>query len=147
MQAVKEKWLAENKNVPLDHYAQLSLPQQIPLKILRVNQLDALILDQELNEILKFQFNKIFALFPVWSAVCSVTSSCLTLQRIAGYTPELSLFLDLIVFYCSVWKRGTTYGNQLQNLKLSFPENGVRRQLKLIAYAMVHVVIPYDVEK
>jgi hypothetical protein len=65
MQAVKEKWLAEHKSVPLEHYAQLSLPQQVPLKILRVNQLDALILDQELNEILKFQFNKIFALFPV----------------------------------------------------------------------------------
>lgn len=65
-QSVKEKWVAEGKNVNVDHLTTLVNSQtKIPLKILRVNQLDAVILDQELNEILKYQFNKIFSLFPV----------------------------------------------------------------------------------
>lgn len=39
--------------------------QKVPLKVLRVNQLDAITLDQELNDILKLQFDKIFAPFKV----------------------------------------------------------------------------------
>jgi hypothetical protein len=70
MQNIKDKWLEESRNASLEQYREISSTQQkIPLKILRVNQLDAAILDQELNEILKFQFNKIFSLFPVCAFV------------------------------------------------------------------------------
>jgi len=131
-QTVKEKWLAEGKNVNVDHLTTLVNSQtKIPLKILRVNQLDAVILDQELNEILKYQFNKIFSLFP----------------RILEYTPELSFILELTVFYCSVWRIGTTYGNKLQNLKLDFPDDPTYRKIKLIGYALLHVIFPYLISR
>ncbi len=100
------------------------------VRILRVNQLDAQILDKELNDILKMQFMKIFSFFKVnkflkhllWK-MCSYVFFIYLLkpsphqaESISRFTPELELFLELIIFRISVWSLNTTYGNQLQNL-------------------------------
>jgi len=84
-------------------------------------------LREELNEILKIQFNKIFSLFPGTSS----------------YSPELSLLLDLILFRISVASSGTTYGNQLQGLKYKLSPNQRVRNLTLIAYLFLNIIVPY----
>lgn len=73
------------------------------LKIQRVNQLDAELLDRELAQLL---------LDPVKKALSSIRSTLPT-----DIEPELLLFLKLALFKFSIWDRGASYGSMLQNLK------------------------------
>ncbi|KAI8990324.1 Pex12 amino terminal region-domain-containing protein [Pilobolus umbonatus] len=73
------------------------------LKVMRVSQLDADILDIELVDILKEQ---------LWSALSLFNP--LIKEK---YEPELLGLLNLVLFKLSVYDTSATYGAQLQNLK------------------------------
>ncbi|KAG0325423.1 peroxisome assembly protein (Peroxin-2) [Podila humilis] len=69
---------------------------------MKVSQLDAELLDDELSETMKDQLWSAFALFkPTFKD---------------RFKPELSLILNLIMYKFSVYDMGATYGSQLQNL-------------------------------
>ncbi|KAF9428094.1 peroxisome assembly protein (Peroxin-2) [Podila epigama] len=73
-----------------------------PLRIMKVSQLDAELLDDELLETMKEQLWSAFALFkPTFKD---------------RFKPELTLILNLIMYKFSVYDMGATYGSQLQNL-------------------------------
>ncbi|KAF8977427.1 peroxisome assembly protein (Peroxin-2) [Entomortierella lignicola] len=73
-----------------------------PLRIMKVSQLDADLLDNELLETMKEQLWSAFSLFkPTFKET---------------YKPELILALNLIMYKFSVYDMGATYGSQLQNL-------------------------------
>ncbi|KAG9327306.1 hypothetical protein KVV02_007082 [Mortierella alpina] len=73
-----------------------------PLRIMKVSQLDAELLDDELLETMKEQLWSAFSLFkPSFKET---------------FKPELALALNLIMYKFSVYDMGATYGSQLQNL-------------------------------
>eukprot|EP01114_Cavostelium_apophysatum_P021434 TRINITY_DN7474_c0_g1_i1.p1 TRINITY_DN7474_c0_g1~~TRINITY_DN7474_c0_g1_i1.p1 ORF type:complete len:322 (-),score=35.84 TRINITY_DN7474_c0_g1_i1:569-1534(-) len=80
-----------------------------PVPVLRVNQLDAIRLDGEINNILSTQFLKIFAFFKP--------------EAIDKIKPELIALLDLFIYKLSIYSMDTTYGNKLQNLKFTTSDN------------------------
>ncbi|KAF9186759.1 peroxisome assembly protein (Peroxin-2) [Haplosporangium sp. Z 767] len=73
-----------------------------PLRIMKVSQLDADLLDDELLETMKEQLWSAFALFKP------------SLKE--KFKPELILALNLVMYKFSVYDMGATYGSQLQNL-------------------------------
>jgi len=96
-------WLA-SKVLPRTTLSLRSLAASSKLaSILRVNQLDALRLDNEANEILYSQFMATFQFFQA--------------DIIEKFKPELISLLDMLIFYFSILSTDTTFGNQLQNLK------------------------------
>jgi peroxin-2 len=82
--------------------AKLGERAPVPLRVLRVNQLDASLLDNELTSIIKTSFTKIFSLFRP--------------SLIDRFTPELDAFLYFIMYRLSLYATGSTYGQRLQNL-------------------------------
>jgi hypothetical protein len=81
----------------------------VPLRVLRVNQLDASLLDNELTSIIKTSFTKIFSLFRVQHPRASHSegfpliahhAACCRLQPslIDRFTPELDAFLYFIMY-------------------------------------------------
>eukprot|EP00761_Pharyngomonas_kirbyi_P004339 gb/GECH01004343.1/.p1 GENE.gb/GECH01004343.1/~~gb/GECH01004343.1/.p1 ORF type:complete len:332 (+),score=49.72 gb/GECH01004343.1/:1-996(+) len=71
--------------------------------VLRVNQLDAQRLDEEINSVLKHSFRKIFYYFDQ--------------SIIDRIQPELTAVLHTLIFYFSVFHQNQTYGDRLMNLK------------------------------
>ncbi|CAG8657978.1 8119_t:CDS:2 [Ambispora leptoticha] len=71
-----------------------------PLRIMRVSQLDADSLDNELFGLLKEQLLTAFGLFSAKT-----------------FEPELLALLQLVLYRFSIYESGATYGAQLQNLK------------------------------
>ncbi|CAG8490425.1 13701_t:CDS:2 [Acaulospora morrowiae] len=78
------------------------LPSFPTLRIMRVSQLDADLLDFELFEILKEQLWQMFSLFRP--------------QFKETFEPELLALLHLIIYRLSIYESGASYGAQLQNL-------------------------------
>ncbi|EGC36519.1 hypothetical protein DICPUDRAFT_150983 [Dictyostelium purpureum] len=70
--------------------------------IVRVSQLDSARLDEEILDLLRSQFMKIFSFFKP--------------NFIQRFQPEINAILKSIIFKLSIFNLGTTYGNQLQNL-------------------------------
>ncbi|SPO20901.1 related to peroxisome assembly protein car1 [Ustilago trichophora] len=110
------------------------------LKIQRVNQLDAELLDRELAELL---------LDPVKKALGSIRS---TLP--SDLEPELLLLLKLALFKFSIVDRGASYGSMLQNLKYrnewahrgalqSTARDQPLSKLQLTLYPLLTIVAPY----
>ncbi|EPQ28782.1 uncharacterized protein PFL1_03585 [Pseudozyma flocculosa PF-1] len=110
------------------------------LRIQRVNQLDAELLDRELSELL---------LDPLKKALGLIRS---TLP--ADLEPELLLFLKLILFKFSIWDRGASYGSMLQNLKFrnewahkgglqSTARDQPLSRLQLSLYPLLTILFPY----
>lgn len=110
------------------------------LKIQRVNQLDAELLDRELAELL---------LDPVKKALGSIRS---TLP--SDLEPELLLLLKLALFKFSIVDRGASYGSMLQNLKYrnewahrgalqSTARDQPLSRLQLTLYPLLTIVAPY----
>ncbi|ORY91022.1 Pex12 amino terminal region-domain-containing protein [Syncephalastrum racemosum] len=75
----------------------------LPLRVMRVSQLDSDILDMELFDILKEQ---------LWSSLSLFQP---TIRE--RFEPELLALLNFVLFKFSVYDSGATYGAQLQNLK------------------------------
>eukprot|EP01133_Synstelium_polycarpum_P009744 gene9744-11379_t len=70
--------------------------------IVRVSQLDSTKLDEEILDLLKTQFMKIFMFFrPTF---------------IQTFQPEINLILKSVIYKLSIFNLGNTYGNQIQNL-------------------------------
>ena len=86
-------------SVPLD-----PAPRPPPdVRVLRVSQIDAGRLDAELTSLLREQLLRVFArVHP---------------GAVAHRTPELTLGLDLLVFYFTVWSHRPTPGMELMNLR------------------------------
>lgn len=86
-------------SVPLD-----PAPRPPPdVRVLRVSQIDAGRLDAELTSLLREQLLRVFArVHP---------------GAVARRTPELTLGLDLLVFYFTVWSHRPTPGMELMNLR------------------------------
>ncbi|CCF54052.1 hypothetical protein NDA11_002626 [Ustilago hordei] len=110
------------------------------LKIQRVNQLDAELLDRELAELL---------LDPVKKALGTIRS---TLP--SDLEPELLLLLKLALFKFSIVDRGASYGSMLQNLKYrnewahrgalqSTARDQPLSQLQLTLYPLLTIIAPY----
>ncbi|PWN48239.1 hypothetical protein IE53DRAFT_206583 [Violaceomyces palustris] len=110
------------------------------LRVQRVNQLDAQLLDAELTELL---------LEPVKKALGVVKS---TLP--ADLESELLLFLRLALFKFSIWDRGASYGSMLQNLKYrnewahrgglqSTSTDQPLTKLQLCLYPLLTIILPY----
>jgi len=73
------------------------------VRVLRVSQIDAGRLDAELTSLLREQLLRVFArVHP---------------GAVARRTPELTLGLDLLVFYFTVWSHRPTPGMELMNLR------------------------------
>lgn len=70
-------------------------------RTIRVGQLDAELLDQELVYLLQEPISKALS-SPRWK-------------------PELSLFIQLVLYKLSVWNTGATYGAKLQDLRYVVP--------------------------
>ncbi|CAO1616031.1 unnamed protein product [Sympodiomycopsis kandeliae] len=115
-----------------------------PLRIQRVSQLDAELLDEEVTSML---------LEPIKSSLSQIKS---TLPD--QWEPELLALLKLVLFKYSIWDRGASYGAMLQNLKyrnewahkhglqstfLSAPLS----KTQLTLYPLLTIVLPYVHEK
>ncbi|RKO91572.1 Pex12 amino terminal region-domain-containing protein, partial [Blyttiomyces helicus] len=106
------------------------------LRVLRVSQLDAELLDQELSTMLKDQFLQIFALF-----------SPTVKER---FEPEFTAILQYVMYHFSIYATGASYGLQLQNLRYrNESRHGGKREASTIdapltrsqklAHAILHV--------
>ncbi|PWN22836.1 hypothetical protein BCV69DRAFT_245708 [Microstroma glucosiphilum] len=115
-----------------------------PLRIQRVSQLDAELLDAELTTML---------LEPVKASMAQIRS---TLPD--SLEPELLALLKVVLFKYSIWDRGASYGAMLQNLRyrnewahrgglqstfLSAPLSKVQ----LLLYPLLTIGIPYAHER
>ncbi|KAF7301792.1 hypothetical protein MIND_00744900 [Mycena indigotica] len=100
-------------------------------RTIRVGQLDAELLDQELVQLLQE---------PVAKALNS-----------PRWTPELSLFIRMMLYKLSVWDSGATYGAKLQDLRYTIPRSPSRLALSpsglprrtLLIHAFLTVIVPY----
>lgn len=103
------EWLETwKKTLPLleTYEKELRLSSKAPsreIHTLRVNQLDAELLDNEIHDILFLELQKVFSFWPKH-----------ILQK---FQPELKLGLRLIIYRLSFLALSATYGNQLQNLR------------------------------
>ncbi|GAM26016.1 hypothetical protein SAMD00019534_091910, partial [Acytostelium subglobosum LB1] len=85
-----------------DILSQIQASKRPSTNIVRVSQLDSMKLDEEILELLKSQFMRIFMFFrPTF---------------VQNFQPEINLILKSVIFKLSIFNLGTTYGNQLQNL-------------------------------
>ncbi|KAF7332028.1 hypothetical protein MKEN_00083100 [Mycena kentingensis (nom. inval.)] len=107
----------------------LGWPNTSPAHPIRVGQLDAELLDQELVQLLHDPLAKALNA-PRWS-------------------PEVSLFIRLLLYKLSVWDTGATYGAKLQGLRYTSPRpagplspSGLPRRTAL-AHALLTVLVPY----
>ncbi|PFH52844.1 hypothetical protein AMATHDRAFT_139077 [Amanita thiersii Skay4041] len=105
-------------------------------RIIRVGQLDAELLDQELVQLLQEPFSR---------ALSHISTS---LQ--SRYEHELSLFMQLILYKMSVWNTGASYGAKLQDLHyvVATPSEGVSSFPRLprrilLLHCSLTVFIPY----
>ncbi|KAJ7068411.1 Pex12 amino terminal region-domain-containing protein [Mycena amicta] len=101
-------------------------------RTIRVGQLDAELLDQELVQLLQDPISKALN-SPRW-------------------TPELSLVIQIMLYKLSVWDSGATYGAKLQDLRYTVPRpsgplsrgaaSGLPRRT-LLVHAFFTVLVPY----
>lgn len=126
--------------------AQSSIRRRLPhfpspaLRIQRVSQLDAEILDSELTSML---------LEPVKMALRNIKSTLpLTME------PEMLLVLRLVLYKFSIYERGATYGAMLQNLRYrnewahsgglqSTSRDASLSRIQLTLYPALTIVFPY----
>lgn len=136
-------WQAANRAAqPVQNSIRRRLPHfpSPPLRIQRVSQLDAEILDSELVLML---------LEPVKLAIRNIRSTLPTILE-----PELLLVLRLIIYRFSIFERGTTYGAMLQNLRYrnewahsgglqSTSRDASLSRLQLTLFPTLTILLPY----
>ncbi|KAJ7684035.1 Pex12 amino terminal region-domain-containing protein [Mycena rosella] len=98
-------------------------------RTIRVGQLDAELLDQELVHLLQEPISRALN-SPRWK-------------------PELSVFIQLVLYKLSVWNTGATYGAKLQDLRYVVPHSsgqlspsGLPRRI-LLLHGTLTVLVPY----
>ncbi|KAJ7507959.1 peroxisomal biogenesis factor 2 [Mycena galericulata] len=98
-------------------------------RTIRVGQLDAELLDQELVHLLQEPISKALS-SPHWK-------------------PEISLFIQLVLYKLSVWDTGATYGAKLQDLRYVDPHSSGRLspsglpRRRLLLHGTLTVILPY----
>lgn len=117
-----EEWAKSKKEIE-ELQTRINSSPKVETYVLRVNQMDAIRLDTEINEILTSQFSRIFSFFRVFYFICLKLSFSYNFQKksehIEIFKPELNAFLDLLLFRFSIYAVDSTYGNKLQNLKFT----------------------------
>ena len=104
------------------------------VKVMKVNQLDSIALDEEIHSLLRAQLFKCFKLFK---------RSLLT-----EFKPEISAILDLLVFKFSVYDKCATYGQTLQNLVYVDGYGGrALQKWQKVAFGLLWVGLPYVWER
>ncbi|EGN93005.1 hypothetical protein SERLA73DRAFT_190126 [Serpula lacrymans var. lacrymans S7.3] len=103
-------------------------------RIIRVGQLDAELLDQELVHLLQEPLSKALVLVNA------------TLK--ARFEPELSLLIQLTLYKLSIWSTGASYGAKLQGLKYIAPSSSNTSSQKLprrllLIHGTLTIIIPY----
>lgn len=136
-------WQAANRAAePVQSAIRRRLPRfpSPPLRIQRVSQLDAEILDTELTSML---------MEPIKMALRNIRSTLPTTLE-----PEMMLVLRMILFRYSVYERGTTYGAMLQNLRYrnewahsgglqSTSRDAPLSRLQLTLFPTFTIILPY----
>lgn len=136
-------WQAANEAAePAQNRIRRRLPHfpSPPLRIQRVSQLDAELLDAELTSML---------LEPVKAALRNIRITLPTTME-----PELLLALRLALYKFSIWDRGATYGAMLQNLRYrnewahsgglqSTSKDARLWRIQLILYPTLTILLPY----
>ncbi|KAG9018658.1 peroxisome assembly protein (Peroxin-2) [Tulasnella sp. 427] len=113
-----------------------TITQGLP-RVIRLGQLDAELLDQELTTLLKQ---------PISTSLSNIKSTWA-----AQYDLELSLLIQTLLYKYSVWDTGATYGAKLQDLTFerppkrpgtSYAPSGLRRKT-LLLHATLTILVPY----
>jgi len=100
------------------------------LEILRVNQLDALRLDNEIHDMLSTQYMKMFLFFKS--------------DVVEKFKPELMALLDTLIYWFSIYSVGTTYGNKLQNLRFAnAKDNGTISTTQKVVFGVLTVGVKW----
>ncbi|PPQ99079.1 hypothetical protein CVT24_003639 [Panaeolus cyanescens] len=105
-------------------------------RIIRVGQLDAELLDQELAQILLEPINKALSLINIGIKTYSEL--------------ELKLVIQLVLYKFAIWDTGASYGAKLQDLRYVVPNrsnnpltpSGIPRKI-LIVHGTLTLVVPY----
>ncbi|KAF5369922.1 hypothetical protein D9758_001016 [Tetrapyrgos nigripes] len=100
-------------------------------RVLRVGQLDSETLDHELVSLLQQ---------PIQSALSQISTS---IHR--TFQPEITLFIQLVLYRFSVWNYGASYGAKLQGLRYVHPKgiaSGIPRKILLI-HGTLTIILPY----
>ncbi|TDL29403.1 hypothetical protein BD410DRAFT_817531 [Rickenella mellea] len=105
-------------------------------RVLRIGQLDAELLDDELVQLLQDPLNKAF--------------STVNPSLRAKWEHEVTLIIRLTLYKFSLWDSGATYGAKLQGLRYRIPDSsgvklspsGLPRRT-IAAHALLTILIPY----
>ncbi|KYR01049.1 RING zinc finger-containing protein [Tieghemostelium lacteum] len=93
----------DNEKKKLEELSNLiQISKRPSTNVVKVSQLDSSKLDDEILDLLRTQFMKVFMFFKP--------------NFISNFQPEINLILKSLIFKLSIFNLGTTYGNQLQNL-------------------------------
>ncbi|KXN86408.1 Peroxisome biogenesis factor 2 [Leucoagaricus sp. SymC.cos] len=122
-------------------------------RIVRVGQLDAELLDQELAQVLQEPITKALSLINVrvylsWSCTKNDRPNKSTVK--ARIEPELNLLIQLLLYKFSVWDNGGSYGAKLQDLRYVVPmafslplaPSGLPRRT-LLCHGTLTILFPY----
>lgn len=101
----------ENERINTEVRFNWNISHMTSEKVLRVSQLDATELDDELTEILQQQFVNLFRSLP-------------SISWIARIKPELRAFVRVLIWTWSVRKTGSTFGQTMMQLKYSQTAEG-----------------------
>lgn len=96
---------------------------------LRVNQLDAIFLDNELNSSLRSQFVRIFKYLPI--------------DFVMKYEIEIDYFIQTTIYYFSIYRDYGLNGDKLQNIKF----NKLLTFKKKFYYFLFTIFMPYFFKK
>lgn len=113
-----------------------NISQSVAPRIIRVGQLDAELLDQELAQLLQE---------PLHKALSLIHTALKT-----KYEHELWLLIQLVLYKFSIWDAGASYGSKLQDLRYmittpskgSLSPSGLPRQTILV-HGLLTILIPY----
>lgn len=106
-----------------------SIKIEVSKDCLRVNQLDATFLDSELNSSLKSQFVRIFKYLPM--------------DFVMKYEIEIDYFIQITIFYFSIYRNRGLNGDKLQNIRF---DKKLSLKKKII-YFLLTIFIPYLFKK
>ncbi|EJD01396.1 uncharacterized protein FOMMEDRAFT_111183 [Fomitiporia mediterranea MF3/22] len=126
----------DEAEVQIEAWRNMQISSSLQKRVLRVGQLDAELLDEELVQILQEPLTKAFGI--VNSALRSKLE------------PELALIIRLTLYKFSMWDLGATYGAKLQDLRYHYSKSpagklapsGLPKRI-LASHALLTVLIPY----
>ncbi|KIO24499.1 hypothetical protein M407DRAFT_76877 [Tulasnella calospora MUT 4182] len=132
----QQSWLDAQPTLEAVERRLTTITQGLP-RVIRVGQLDAELLDQELLALLKQ---------PISTSLSHIKSTWAS-----QYDLELSLLIQTLLYKYSVWDTGATYGAKLQDLTFERPPkrprtsstaSGLLRKT-LLAHATLTILVPY----